>query len=208
MQRLSLLGPAKAKVMQSLLSEGKTAGQVASQLHIQLSAARKHLERLEDQGLVTGTFESRGVGRPRKIYSLTTDGKELFPRQYDNLLNLVLTKIAKTQSDKRAESLLTTLAAEVASTLDGDDQRSSEHVKSVEEGVNQLGFAASFDRKGGRLTVISRNCPLWKVALTQRETICRGFHAKLLKDCFASEKVEREKWMVDGDAYCKHTIKV
>lgn len=204
----SLLGTARSRVLQSILSESKSAGEVATQLHITLTAARKHLERLGSLGLVEGKFEAQGVGRPKKLYGLTTEGKELFPRQYDHMLNKLLTKIAEEEGEKHAESFMAALAKDIAADLDGTNKRVAEHSKKVEEGVNRLGFEATFKHNDGTLTVISRNCPLWKVALSQREIVCRGFHAELLHNCFGSKKIEREKWMVDGDNYCKHTIAI
>ena len=206
MPRSSLLGASRSRVLQSILSESKTAGEVATQLHITLTAARKHLERLGSLGFVEGKFEAEGVGRPKKRYQLTTEGKELFPRQYDQVLNRLLTKISEDDGGDRAESIMAALAKDIATDLDGTSTRSAVHSRKVEDGVNLLGFESTFKRNNGTLTVISRNCPLWKVALSQRETVCRGFHEELLHNCFGSKKIEREKWMIDGDSYCKHTI--
>ena len=201
-----LLGRARSRVLHSILSEDKTAGEVAHQLHITVTAARKHLERLGSLGLVEGRFEAKGVGRPKKLYGLTTEGKELFPRQYENVLNSLLTNIAEEEGEDRAESVMAVLAKDMAADLDGTSVRRPEDSKKVEQGMNRLGFEATFKHNDGTLTVISRNCPLWKIALSQREIVCRGFHEELLQNCFGSKKIEREKWMVDGDSYCKHTI--
>lgn len=192
--------------MQSVLSESKTAREVADQLHITLTAARKHLERLGSLGLVEGKFEAKGVGRPKKLYRLTLEGKELFPRQYDQVLDKILTRITDEEGEGRAESVMAALAKDIAQDFDGTTIRRTEHAKKIEDGVNRLGFESTFKRNNGTLTVISRNCPLWKVALSHREIVCRGFHEELLRNGFGWKKIEREKWMVDGDSYCKHTV--
>ncbi len=206
-ETLPLLGQTRAKILHLLLTEGKTASQVAAHLHIQVSAARKHLERLAALGLATETFEKSGVGRPRKVYTLTTDGKEIFPRQYETLLNLALAKMVEKEGPTETELLMNDLAREVASAGDEEKAGSVERMRRAEEEVNRLGFEASFNRNDGSLTVVSRNCPLWKVALAQREIVCRGFHAELLNAYFDGKGVEREKWLVEGDTYCKHIIK-
>lgn len=196
----------KTVILRLLREEQQSAGTIASKLHIQVSAARKHLEQLASLGLVSESFEIRGVGRPKKFYTLTEKGKELSPRHYDTLLNRLVTKIVERGGAAQAESIMMSIAADMAKNLDGYDPRNGRRGENIKAGINQLGFEASLHRNDGHLTVISRNCPIWKVALEQRETVCRGFHAELLKAAFKGKTVDRHEWMPDGDSYCKHSI--
>src|SRR6267378_1747409 len=91
----TLLGPKRARILGLLLAQTRTAKETAESLKIQVSAARKHLERLRELGLVDEQFQKAEMGRPKKLYALTEKGKELFPRQYDLLLNETLAQLAK-----------------------------------------------------------------------------------------------------------------
>jgi predicted ArsR family transcriptional regulator len=207
MSEPSLLGPSKTKILRLLLTENKTASNIASSLHIQVSAVRKHLEQLASLGLVDQSFKKGGVGRPKKFYALTEKGKEMFPRAYDALLDKLMGKLVEREGQDRAESLLKSIAIDVARSLDGHGEHNSNPVRHIENGINRLGFEATLNRDDENLTVISRNCPVWKVALAQREVVCRGYHAELLKAALRGKSVNREEWMVDGKEYCRHTVK-
>ncbi len=202
----SPFGPTKTRILHLLLAEDRTAVNIASTLHIQVSAARKHLEELASLGLAAETFLRGTVGRPKKTYSLTEEGKATFPKHYDTLLSQTLAKLVEREGAEYAESLLKSIAKDVAKNLDARHSQSAQRVKLVQAGVNKLGFEASFGRNDGSLTVLSRNCPVWNAAKTHGEIVCRGFHAEVLKLALGGEKVSRAEWMVDGDRSCKHTI--
>ena len=202
----SFLGPSKSKILRLLRAENSTAGDIASSLHIQVSAARKHLEQLASLDFVTESFQKGEVGRPKKFYALTENGKELFPRTYDTLLDKVVAKLIVRESPRQAESLLRSIAVDVAKSLDSQDLQSGDHVKNVQTSINQLGFEATLNQENGNLTVISRNCPVWKVALKHGEVVCRGYHAELLKAAVKGKNIDRKEWMVDGDSFCRHII--
>lgn len=206
MSELSLLGPSKTKVLRILRRGETTASRVASNLHMQVSAARKHLEQLASSGLVAEAFQRTGVGRPKKFYTITEKGREIFPRQYHTLLNNVVAKLVEREGPDGAESIMRDIAKDVAKTLGRENITSSSHTKQVLAGINQLGFDATLGMNNGTLAVTSRNCPVWKAAVAQREVVCRGFHAELLRASLGGKDVDRQEWMVDGDSYCRHTI--
>ena len=93
MTDIRLLGPAKERILSRLRDGRQTAREVASDLGIQTSAARKHLERLVEMGTVRKEFVRGARGRPKKYYALTDAGVELFPRHYDVVLNEVLARL-------------------------------------------------------------------------------------------------------------------
>ncbi len=203
----ALLGPSKTKILHLLRIEEKTASSIALTLQIQVSAARKHLEQMTSLGLAAETFQKGTVGRPKKFYRLTENGREMFPRAYDVLLNNLTAQLVQRQGPDYAESVMRDMAKDAARSLDGHDLHGSELMKHVQKALNQSGFEASLTNNDGSLTVISRNCPVRKVAFKQGEIVCRGYHAELLKAALGGENVERQEWIVDGDSYCKHTVK-
>src|SRR5262245_28256554 len=123
MSEISLLGPSKTKILRLIQPEGKTAVSVAANLHVQVSAVRKHFEQLATLGLVESSFEKGEIGRPKKIHTLTEKGRELFPRTYDTLLEKIIVKLVDRDGPDKAESLLTSIAKDVASPIDGHGAR-------------------------------------------------------------------------------------
>src|SRR2546428_6384520 len=85
----SFLGPSKTKILRLLRAENSTAGDIASSLPIQVSAASMHLEQLASLDFVTESFQHGHVCTPTKFYALTENVKQLFPRTYDTLLDKV-----------------------------------------------------------------------------------------------------------------------
>ena len=52
---------------------------LAQMLDVSRQGALQHLERLSADGLVTHADERRGVGRPRRLWSLTEKAQSRFP---------------------------------------------------------------------------------------------------------------------------------
>ena len=77
-----LSGTTKQKIMEILLEGPRSLGEITDKLQIQKSAVRIHLESLQSEKAVESRFKIERLGRPRKIYSLTENGRELFPRKY------------------------------------------------------------------------------------------------------------------------------
>ena len=63
-------------------AQPRSARQLAEQFDVTPNAMRRHLELLEQDGVVRHEVESRAVGAPAYTYSLTADGESLFPQAY------------------------------------------------------------------------------------------------------------------------------
>src|SRR5437867_5714536 len=191
MSVLSLLGSSKAKILHLLAAKARTANDIASDLHMQASAARKHLEHLVKLGIVEDEFQTARIGRPKKVYALSEKGREMFPRRYDTILNHLVERLAKVESPSYAESLMKMIGKEIAEKIDDHDLTRDQHASHVLTELNRLGFESSVKRDSKGLTVISRNCPLYKTALAHQEVICRGLHGELLKTSLGARSEER-----------------
>jgi DeoR family transcriptional regulator, suf operon transcriptional repressor len=194
------LGGTKSKILHELRAGDRTARDVAARLRVQVSAARKHLERLKELGLVEERFVRHGPGRPRKLYLLTDAGKELFPRRYDAILNAVLARITRDRGGDYTEQLLRNVADDTVKDVRLGRGRMNRLIGTL----NDLGFDASLQTRDSTRTITSRNCPILRVALAHREVVCRGFHAEVIRRATGAASVQRGKWIVDGDPVCTH----
>ena len=206
MDKIPLLGTSRSRIVQELLGGPRTAVQLAASLRIQVSAARKHLDRLRSLGIVDERFERAGPGRPKKFYTLTEAGKELFPRHYDAVLNALVSEMTRDQGETRAQATLARVAHGFAAAAVPEPGANKAHLRRLTEGLGELGFEPTLTDRGGECTITSHNCPILKTAMLHRELVCGGLHAEIIRASTGSSQVRRGKWIVDGDAVCTHTF--
>lgn len=88
-------GTTRSKILNLLLSQDLTALDISDRLGINESAIRRHLKNLENQELVDPYFKKVKKGRPKKYFSLTDSGEDLFPRETELLLTILIKHIQK-----------------------------------------------------------------------------------------------------------------
>src|SRR5690242_5042087 len=112
-----LSGDTKQRILEILLEGPRSLGEITDKLQIQKSAVRVHLESLQAEKAVESHFKIERLGRPRKIYMLTENGRELFPRRYDLILSLVLKKITDTNGKEQARKIIESIADDLATNI-------------------------------------------------------------------------------------------
>ncbi|MEW6603620.1 MAG: ArsR family transcriptional regulator [Thermoproteota archaeon] len=215
---LSSMGQTKEKILEMLLGGSKTAGEIAEKLQIQKSAVRVHLESLKTLGAVRSQFKIEKMGRPKKVYELTERGRELFPRQYDLFLNLVLDKIADKKGEIGAKEIVESIAEDIASGIRAKIEKNSssnleDSLKIINDASNEMGFVSSLQRDekdNNSFCIQSKNCILYKAALNNQDRICHGLHDKIIAkalDGTPDIQVELRECMALGSEYCRHVIR-
>lgn len=224
---IQLKGETKQKILEQLLDGPKSAGSIADLLHIQKSAARVHLESLQAEGHVNSRFKIEKLGRPRKVYELTDHGRELFPRKYELMLNLLLRKIAekdggREEARKLVESIADSIAADIRNKIEirNGTRNLEEELKVLNSVSNDLGFLSTVSKESndGEKTsnaettfhLQSKNCILHKVAMENQDTICHGLHDRIIQKSLGGKSkvsVELKECMALGNAYCRHIIR-
>lgn len=80
-----------AEVLSALVRrEEWRAEELAAELYLSEGAVRSHLNVLAEMGMVHVRAERGGPGRPRHLYSITSDGRSTFPTGYHQWLLAVL----------------------------------------------------------------------------------------------------------------------
>src|SRR5918992_1497855 len=83
--------PTRRAVLDLLKRNGEqTVAQLGAALGLSGVGVRRHLEVLEQLGLVRQTTRPQGRGRPAYVYALTETGHDLFPRNYHQLVAQLL----------------------------------------------------------------------------------------------------------------------
>lgn len=156
-----------------------TVNEVAEEFGIHRNAAKFHLDKLLDAGLLTADYRrlngrrGPGAGRPSKLYS-ATEVEVAFTvpeRHYDLLAHLLLQALTSGRGlDEVGEDFGRKLADSVASDIEGDDP-----FESVRIVLDRLGFQPHIDVDDeGRAWVTTENCPFGRVALEAPDAeVCR-----------------------------------
>jgi predicted ArsR family transcriptional regulator len=219
-----LSGATKQKIMEILLEGPRSLGEITDKLQIQKSAVRVHLQSLQSEKAVESHFKIERLGRPRKIYSLTENGRELFPRKYDLILSLILKKITETNGKEQARKIIESVADDMATNIRYEiEKNGSSSLDSFEESLkifnsvsNEMGFASSITKEhDGNFSVLSKNCILHKVALNHQDVICHGLHDRMIMRSLSGGKkkqqqrnmnVELKECIALGDNVSRHAI--
>jgi DeoR family transcriptional regulator, suf operon transcriptional repressor len=121
------LGNTKDKILEMLLDGPKSSVEIADRLKIQKSAVRAHLESLQSEKAVSSHFKLNieRMGRPRRVYELTENGRELFTRKYEEILSLVLKKISEISGQEELRKIVESIADEIAEEIKHKIQKHS-----------------------------------------------------------------------------------
>jgi DeoR family suf operon transcriptional repressor len=204
------LGGTRGRILEELAVAPLTARELAKKLGIQESAARGHLGRMEERGLVLPTFRREGVGRPRKRFTLTPQGQELFPRKYDLILDSVVDELLASKGEGFVSALFAEaahrMAREVARSLP-ENASEEERIRHVVGALNDLGFRSHLERsEDGRPRIVRTNCIFRHSALTHPFLMCDVFDKNLTEALLGESGVSLEDSIGRGGIRCSHLI--
>jgi predicted ArsR family transcriptional regulator len=113
----NLIGETQANLLRMLRRSQQTITGLAASLGLTDNAVRTHIAALGRDGLVSqvGTQRDTG-GKPARIYALTGQGEELFPKAYSLVLSGLVEEIARTDGWERAIELLRAVGKGTASS--------------------------------------------------------------------------------------------
>jgi predicted ArsR family transcriptional regulator len=204
------LGGTRGRILEELAQAPLTARDLARKLGIQESAARGHLGRMQERGLVTPTFHREGVGRPRKRFALTARGMDLFPRKYDLILDSVVDELLANQGEGFVSALFAEaahrMAREVARGLPANASE-EERIRHLLAALNELGFRSSLERgQDGKRRIVRTNCIFRHSALTHPYLMCDVFDKNLTEALLGESGVALEDSIGRGGVRCSHLI--
>jgi len=193
------LGRTQQDLLTALLyqSQGMSIDELASQLSVTRTAIRQHLSALERDGLIL-RGETRPTGRrPEQLYQLSSRGKELFPRQYQLLANLLIAEVAQIMGPAELLRLMRVLGRKLAADLETqpvNEERIVEH-------MNQVGYEAEvFFRSGGEKEIVAHNCVFHQLAKAH-PAVCELDLA--LIGALGGGQVQHRECMLRGAQVCR-----
>lgn len=162
------MGRTQQDLLSALLYQpaGMSIDNLASHLAVTRTAIRQHLSALERDGLIV-RGDTRPTGRrPEQLYLLSATGRELFPRQYQLLADLLIGEVAEVIGHDNLVRLMRSLgrklAAGMAQQVVGEEQ--------IVEHMNHAGYEAEvFFRSSGEKEIVAHNCVFHHLAESHPE---------------------------------------
>jgi len=195
----SPLGQTKYSILLLLLGGETTAEDLASQLGMNLSVVRRHLEDVTAGKLVNSSFKSAGSGRPSKYYSITLEGRSRISHKYDLVLDLLTMAMMKNMGTEKTKA---TFASAARMLTENVGRR--ENVNSLLPVLSDLGFQPQLRREGSKDLIISNNCPFAKLATKYPELTCDTFHTVFLREVLKRPRIALRQTIGRGAMECVH----
>ena len=200
-------GTTRSKIINLLLSQDLTALDISDRLGINESAIRSHLKNLENQELVNHYFKKVKKGRPKKYFSLTDSGEDLFPRETELLLTILIKHIQKKCGEKDLDDLMRIIASELDEYFPDimNSDRLEEKVQKIVSGFDDLGFYCSYEKKDGEYFIEYKNCVFGRLPKKYAGYLCKA-HRKIIENNLGEIEFQQEKSMLEGDNVCRQKI--
>ncbi|MBS3816163.1 MAG: ArsR family transcriptional regulator [Candidatus Thermoplasmatota archaeon] len=199
----------RTEILDELLGQDLTAIDIADILSINESAVRRHLNRLEKNGLIDSYFEKASKGRPKKYFEITEEGEKLFPKETELILNILIKSI-KDRMDEEELKEIADLVAEELKEYFPEVEEKEDIEKRIEKFVKsskELGFYSSYSKEEDHYTMKHKNCVFGDLPAEQASWIC-SIHRKVVSDILGPVDIEQEKSMVEGDKICLQKVGV
>jgi predicted ArsR family transcriptional regulator len=203
----TVFGSTKREILLVLKREGQSdLGSLAKHFRISKMAVHKHVQELEDQGLIQRVTLRGAKGRPRHGLQLAPKSANLFPKAYAGVTCAALAYIEEKLGRKAVEEALRRRQSE---TLPGyKEQVNAETLAGRVHQLAQLrdrdGYIAE-DKKTGssRFEILEHNCPIIAIAENYWEacTVENEMFRKVL-----DANVETTHRVVDGANVCRFLI--
>lgn len=202
---LELLGRRQKDLLKLLLrhKDGLTVDELAKQLEVTRNAIRQHLAALESDGLVTAGATRATLGRPTQLYVLAPKGRELFPRQYSWLAQLVIESVKQETGSQGLRRRLDAMGSRIAGHLRSQHpglRTRQDKVLKLAELMEQLGYSTAATTVLEPTVISADNCVFHDLALKDPD-ICR-FDLALLA-AFTDSRVEHQECMATGGHVCQ-----
>lgn len=198
---------AKGSILTHLLDEDLSAVQLSEKMDLGESAIRNHLSFLEQEGYVEHYFKKVSRGRPKKMYTITPSGRNLFPRKYELFLTYLLREIEDQFEEETLQNLLTKVAIDLAKRLSEDlpAKNQEDRLRELVDSFEDWGLCPALSVENGEYHITYRNCAFFEIVGEFAEYLC-NMHRKIITHVMTDCDVEQEECCGKGDNVCVHRV--
>jgi predicted ArsR family transcriptional regulator len=198
------------RVLHALKAAGpQTAEALGRKLGMTAVGARQHLTRLQEDDLVAAADRNAGVGRPKRVWSLTEAGHARFPDNHAGLTLELIAAIRKTGGEAMLDQVIGLREQAALKTY----RTRLEGAKTLREKVKRLaairseeGYMARAEPgKDGALLLVENHCPIC-VAAKSCQGFCRSELALFRTVLGEDVAVERTEHVLGGAHRCVYRV--
>lgn len=196
-----------------------TVGDLARQLDMAPVSVRYHLDILQGDNLIEVAQVRRegSVGRPKQLYSLTSEADDHFPDNFAPLTSSLISLMKKSLPPEQVQGAFCALAHEMAQAFSCDvkaDDSLEERLGQVTRFLNERGYLARWEKAtpgevpgitGDAFLLHTFNCPYVGVSTEHRE-LCQ-MDLTLIRDLVGHRCCQLDS-LADEGSCCTYRIQV
>ena len=197
----------RQQILDYLRRHGRgTVKELSQLLSLTSTGIRQHLTVLERDNLVEAREERGRVGRPTLVYSITVTADDLFPKAYDQLVNVLLEEMRATAGNQELYQMLQRVAQRLAEPhLDAvNGQPLGVRVKAAAEALEQQGCVAEVSQANGEYFIDEYSCPFPKAAEHDR-AVC-VLHVEFVR-LLTGADTRLTRSLLRGEAACTYRVR-
>lgn len=185
------------------------AADIGQQLEITGEAARQHLLRLQQDGLVIEERRSAGRGRPSAWWSLTDKGQARFPDTHAALTVELLRSLSRVLGPEAVDRVIAdreaTTLVQYSQALQGCDELRA-RLERLAQQRSAEGYMAEVEQDAdGHLMLIENHCPICAAA-SLCQGFCRAEQAVFAQVLGPDVRIERDEHIVSGGRRCTYRV--
>lgn len=182
---------------------GATVAQLSNELEISDATVRRHLDRLEAEGLLQVEALRRGPGRPSYLYRATDEGVRTVRDHTPELAERLLSEMSRLQIEQSAIS--EALADQVAEAHRAEVPSGplEERVGAVVDALRPEGILDHWQRTESELMLVNNACP-YIGAATTNSCVCDA--DRLVIEKLLGVEVEQNQRLAQGDDGCVYVV--
>ncbi|GEM_PF-820599 len=190
---------ARRRVLDRLRAGAATVQELACEAQVVPVTMRAHLRALQRQGLVGASDERGHVGRPRRRFFLTDQGRARFPNRSAELTADLLEALRLVTGQRGVRQILSIAAARYADRHAVAGASLRDRVAAVAEVLDQEGGLARWEQDGDSFRLLDLSCP-YAMLTGGDDTVCR-YHTQAVAGMLG-QPVRLESSIAEGAGLC------
>ncbi len=155
-----LIGETQARLLGLLRRSNRTINALSGELQLTDNAVRTHVAALTRDGLVEQIGTQRDSGwKPARLYALTSEGEELFPKAYALVLGELVDQIHRTDGEHHAVEMLRAVGRRATAHLPMATTPAA-RVDAAVDAIRSIGGEFEVEQDASGWTLRGHGCPL------------------------------------------------
>ncbi|HEX6590139.1 MAG TPA: helix-turn-helix domain-containing protein [Longimicrobiales bacterium] len=159
----TLLGRTRARLLRLVRRSPASINDLASAVGITDNAVRGHVAAMERDGLLREESQRATGGKPARVYDLTQEGEELFPKAYALVLQEMIATVRDDEGDDAAVAMLREVGRRLGAASAAANATEAARVAAVSALLESLGGSIEAERSDDAWLLRSAGCPLSRV---------------------------------------------